>query len=204
MPRGSKSSDWTPERKAKLSAAIKARYADPDERERIANLVRETRAWERANGIKRPQNVADSERKRQRCVEWNKDPERRAKHSARMKELWATKHYREKTTRSLRISQAFSPKGNRGIEALKALHRENMKDPAKRAEAAARLAATRNTDTYRANHKKAMADPAFRAKLKCPRPRCGVKIPKSKWTDYFTYMKKGFTSVEAVERMGLR
>lgn len=202
--RGSTSSDWTPERRAKLSATVKARYADPAYRERIAALVRETRANERAIGIVRKQCPIDAERKRQRCREWNTNPENRAKNRARMKELWATKHYREKTERAIRIGQAFSPKAKRGIEALKALHRENMKDPVKRAETAARLLAGQKSEKARENFKKAMADPEVRKKWRCPRPRCKVKIPKNKWVDYFTFMKKGFTSVEAVERMGLR
>lgn len=183
---------------------VKARYTDPEYRERMSNLARETRAWERANGIKRPQNPENSARNRKRCLEWNADPERQAKHSARMKELWATRHYREKVTRALRIGSAFSIKAYRQLQDLKALHRENMKDPVKCAANVARLQVAQKTDKARENNRKVRASPEYRAKLRCPRPRCDVKIPKSKWTDYFTYMKKGFTSVEAVERMGLR
>ena len=185
MP-GSKSSDWTPERRAKLGASIKARYADPEQRQRLSESCRVARAKEKAAGKKRRQNPDNLERVRQRCLEWNKDPARHKAASARMKELWATTHHREKMKRAFRIAAGFSIKHFRNVQKVNSLQRDRIK----------------NDPDYRAAFVKRMTE----SRKGKPRPK-GFKVPPERVAEYFELKKKnrnnGWTSREVGEHMGL-
>lgn len=151
---GSKTSDWTPERRARLAAAVKARFEDPAQREQLSQNTKKGWATFKAEGKKRIRSPEFLANLRARTVIMNKDPAKQAANSARMRELWATKVFREKMTRKFSIAAGFS---------LKAWHHQKEMG-------AAHIERLRNDPVYRAAQQKQCSEmaksPEVRAKLK--------------------------------------